>query len=130
VNIPYTSLLDSSAKVLPVSRLQAIFDSAGVKRGTTVVSYCHVGQQATVVYAAALLLGYNAAVYDGSFEDWNVRGEEYPVEKPAPVQEHTSANSQGKKYSCPPCGSECDKPEYDKPGACPSCSMALIEKKL
>jgi hypothetical protein len=29
------------------------------------------------------MLGYDAAVYDGCFEDWNVRGEEYPVEKPS-----------------------------------------------
>jgi thiosulfate/3-mercaptopyruvate sulfurtransferase len=81
LSLPFTSLLDSSSKIFPLSRLQAIFDSVGVKKGMKVVSYCHVGQQATVVYSVARLLGYDAAVYDGSFEDWNVRGEDYPVEK-------------------------------------------------
>jgi len=129
VSIPYNSLLDSTAKVLGVSRLQAVFDSMGVKKGMKVVSYCHVGQQATVVYSVAQLLGYDAAVYDGSFEDWNVRGDDYPVEKPAPPGEDQSAAVPGKKYVCPPCGSTCDRQEYTKPGSCSVCGMALIEKQ-
>src|SRR5438552_2451426 len=31
-------------------------------------------------------------------------------------------------YICPPCGLDCDKLEFDKPGACPVCGMKLIEK--
>jgi hypothetical protein len=31
-------------------------------------------------------------------------------------------------YVCPPCGLDCDKLEFDKPGACPVCAMALVEK--
>ena len=31
-------------------------------------------------------------------------------------------------YVCPPCGQECDKLEFDKPGKCPACGMVLIEK--
>lgn len=33
-----------------------------------------------------------------------------------------------KLYVCPPCGLECDKLTFDKPGACPVCGMTLIEK--
>lgn len=33
-----------------------------------------------------------------------------------------------KTYVCPPCGLECDKLIFDKPGACPACGMTLIEK--
>src|SRR5689334_415002 len=33
-----------------------------------------------------------------------------------------------KVYVCPPCGLACDKLEFDKPGACPTCGMTLIEK--
>jgi putative intracellular protease/amidase len=29
-------------------------------------------------------------------------------------------------YVCPPCGQECDKLTFDKPGKCPQCGMALI----
>jgi putative intracellular protease/amidase len=35
----------------------------------------------------------------------------------------------GKKvYVCPPCGLECDKRVFDKPGVCPECGMALVEQ--
>ncbi|MBI4427816.1 MAG: sulfurtransferase [Ignavibacteriales bacterium] len=129
VNIPFNSVLDTSSKLLNKERLQHIFDSVGVKKGMKVVSYCHVGQQATVIYSVARMLGYDAAVYDGSFEDWNVRSDDYPVEKPAPPEVDHSAEVSGKKYICPPCGGTCDRQEYSKPGSCPACTMTLIEKK-
>lgn len=80
-NLVFSSLLDSTSRLKPSGELQRLFDDAGIAKGTTVVSYCHVGQQATVVYFAAKVLGYDAKVYDGSFEDWNVRDESFPVEK-------------------------------------------------
>ena len=81
-NIPFSSVVDSTNRVKSAAVLQHLFEEAGVKKGMKVITYCHVGQQATLVYAAAKLLGYDAAVYDGSFQEWNMRGEEYPVEKP------------------------------------------------
>lgn len=33
-------------------------------------------------------------------------------------------------YVCPPCHRECDTKEYDHPGRCPSCSMALSPRGL
>jgi putative intracellular protease/amidase len=33
-----------------------------------------------------------------------------------------------KQYVCPPCGSDCDTPVYDKPGTCAHCGMTLVEK--
>ena len=33
-----------------------------------------------------------------------------------------------KTYVCPPCGLNCDKLEFDKPGTCPVCRMTLVEK--
>lgn len=80
-NIPYTSVVDSTNRILSLPALQKLFDQAGIVQGDTVVTYCHVGQQATLVYAAARMLGYEAVVYDGCFEDWNVRDEGFPVEK-------------------------------------------------
>ena len=85
-SIPYSMIMDSTNKIKSIKELQAIFDSAGVAKGSTVVTYCHVGQQATLVYYAAKYLGYNAKVYDGCFEDWNVRDDSYLVEKPEPVK--------------------------------------------
>jgi thiosulfate/3-mercaptopyruvate sulfurtransferase len=40
-----------------------------------VVAYCHIGQQATVVYFVARYLGYDARLYDGSWEDWSAHTE-------------------------------------------------------
>lgn len=36
--------------------------------------------------------------------------------------------AQVKEYVCSPCGGSCDKVVYNKPGTCPSCHMALVEK--
>jgi putative intracellular protease/amidase len=33
-----------------------------------------------------------------------------------------------KVYICPPCGLDCDRLTFDKPGICPDCGMRLIEK--
>jgi thiosulfate/3-mercaptopyruvate sulfurtransferase len=80
-SIPYLSLIDGATGLFkPADALQKQFDAAGVKKGDRVVSYCHIGQQATVVYFAARYLGYDARMYDGSFEEWS-RNAELPVEK-------------------------------------------------
>jgi thiosulfate/3-mercaptopyruvate sulfurtransferase len=85
-NLVFNTVVDSMNRMKPAAALQQLFDSAGVTKGTTMVSYCHVGQQATVIYFAAKMLGYDAKVYDGCYEDWNVRDESYPVEKPEAVK--------------------------------------------
>jgi thiosulfate/3-mercaptopyruvate sulfurtransferase len=55
-----------------------------VKPGTEIVSYCHVGQQASLVWLAARMLGHEARLYDGSFEDWSGR-DDLPVVNPSAV---------------------------------------------
>ena len=52
-------------------RVAARFKAAGVKKGDTVITYCHVGQQATATWFAARTLGLDVKVYDGSFEEWS-----------------------------------------------------------
>jgi thiosulfate/3-mercaptopyruvate sulfurtransferase len=79
--IPFDSLVNSDGLFKSEAELRKIFTDAGVKKDDTVVSYCHVGQQATVVYFAAKSLGYNAKVYDGSFEEWAERAD-LPVDDP------------------------------------------------
>jgi thiosulfate/3-mercaptopyruvate sulfurtransferase len=82
-SLPFSSLVDSTNRVRDRQTIVKLFEEAGVVPQKTAVVYCHVGQQATLVYALAKELGFSAALYDGSFQDWNLRGEEYPVEKPA-----------------------------------------------
>jgi thiosulfate/3-mercaptopyruvate sulfurtransferase len=81
VNVPYSSLIDGT-KMKDEAALRQIFDVAGVRAGSEVVSYCHIGQQASLVWLAAKMLGHDARLYDGSFEDWSGRND-LPVVNPA-----------------------------------------------
>jgi len=82
VNIPYSSVADSTNMLFPADTLKAMFLKAGVKPGSKVVTYCHVGQQASLLYFVSRYLGYDAQLYDGSFEDWSSR-EDLPVDNPS-----------------------------------------------
>ena len=82
-SIPFTSVTDEAGRFLPDSALRRIFREAGVSQGDEIVAYCHIGQQATAVVFAARLLGYNARLYDGSYQDWS-RREDLAVEGGVP----------------------------------------------
>jgi thiosulfate/3-mercaptopyruvate sulfurtransferase len=74
-NLTFSTLLDSSGKFKSPEVLASMFRDVGVKPGDRVVSYCHIGQQATVVYFVARYLGYDARLYDGSWEEWSARSD-------------------------------------------------------
>ena len=74
VSIPFTTIADRSGKYADVETLRELFRTAGVKPGDLVVTYCHVGMQASVLYLAARLLGHDARLYDGSYQEWSRPG--------------------------------------------------------
>ena len=78
VNLVFETPWDENNRLLPEPRLRELFAKAGVKPNDTVVAYCHIGQQATALLFAAQTLGYDVKLYDGSFQDWALRG--LPVE--------------------------------------------------
>lgn len=80
-SIPFSALTNADLTLKSEAELRAVFAAAGVKPDDEVVSYCHVGQQATAVMLAAQTLGMKTRMYDGSYEDWSKRG--LPVEASA-----------------------------------------------
>jgi thiosulfate/3-mercaptopyruvate sulfurtransferase len=74
-NVPYNTVVGDSGFFLENAALATLFSKAGVPDGQPVVTYCHVGQQASLLFVAARLLGREARLYDGSFEDWSKRME-------------------------------------------------------
>ncbi len=79
VHVPFNSVFGDDLRLLSADSLATIFRKAGVRRGDSMIVYCHIGQQATAVIFAARSLGYTAKLYDGSFDDWSAR-KELPVE--------------------------------------------------
>ena len=76
VNVPYPSLLTKDRKLLPEAELKAKLGAPAKE----LVTYCHIGQQATVAYFTARYLGLKPKLYDGSFQDWSSRPD-LPVAK-------------------------------------------------
>jgi len=73
-NLSYLDVVDQdNNKFKSPDALKELFRAAGLKPGNLMVSYCHIGQRATVLYFAAKMLGYDAKMYDGSWEDWSRR---------------------------------------------------------
>jgi thiosulfate/3-mercaptopyruvate sulfurtransferase len=73
-NLTYLDVVDQdNNKFKSADALKDLFRAAGLKPGNLMVSYCHIGQRATVLYFTAKMLGYDAKMYDGSWEDWSHR---------------------------------------------------------
>lgn len=80
-NIPYDSVVDDKNVFRSANELKKKFTDAGVQLYDTVVTYCHIGQQASVDYFAAKMAGFKVKLYDGSYQEWS-RLTDMPVENP------------------------------------------------
>lgn len=57
------------------AELRKLYTAAGVPAGKKVVTYCEVGEQASFAYFVARYLGYDAAMYDGSYSEWSKKNQ-------------------------------------------------------
>ncbi|HEY0769897.1 MAG TPA: rhodanese-like domain-containing protein [Sphingobacteriaceae bacterium] len=78
-NLPYTEMVDATNRFKTTEELQNYFREVAPPE-KELVTYCFIGQTASVVYMAGRLLGYNMKLYDGSLQEWS-RIESLPMEK-------------------------------------------------
>ena len=69
-NLPFSNLLTPTKQFIPAKKLGEYLGN-----GSTIITYCHIGQQASVLYFAGRVSGKNVKLYDGSFQDWSGRSE-------------------------------------------------------
>jgi thiosulfate/3-mercaptopyruvate sulfurtransferase len=79
-NIVYTEMVDQSNVFKPVDQLEGYFNPVVPDKNTEIVTYCFIGQTASVIYMSARILGYKAKLYDGSMQEWS-RIPELPMEE-------------------------------------------------
>jgi thiosulfate/3-mercaptopyruvate sulfurtransferase len=80
LNIPYPNMLDPATSVFkPVDSLSAKFMSVVPDKNKEIVTYCFIGQTASVIYMTGRILGYDVKLYDGSLQEWS-RIDELPME--------------------------------------------------
>jgi len=80
LNLAYTDMIDATNNIKPTDTLLKNFQAVLPDKNKEVVTYCFIGQTASVIYLTGRQLGYNVKVYDGSMQEWS-RMPELPMEK-------------------------------------------------
>ena len=78
-NIPYFELVNDKNEFKSLDSLRSYFSPVSSDE-KELVTYCFIGQTASVVYMAGRMLGYQMKLYDGSMQEWS-RIPSLPMEK-------------------------------------------------
>ena len=70
-SIFWKTLLAADGTLLPPERLREIHTAAGIDPRRRAISYCRSGVQASMSHFVLRYLGYDAAMYDGSYSEWS-----------------------------------------------------------
>ena len=70
---PWTANLttDKVPVVRNSDQLREMYGSVGIKDDVLTVAYCRTGTEASVTYFVLRYLGYDVALYDGSYFEWS-----------------------------------------------------------
>jgi len=80
LNLPYPDMIDQTTYLFkPIDSLSHYFTPVVPDKKKEIVTYCFIGQTASVIYMSGRLLGYDVKLYDGSIQEWS-RIEELPME--------------------------------------------------
>ena len=70
-SVPLSSLAGAAGALRDTSAVRARFAAAGIAPRDTVVSYCFIGMQGSLLWLQARRLGHPARLYDASFTAWS-----------------------------------------------------------
>jgi thiosulfate/3-mercaptopyruvate sulfurtransferase len=85
VSLPYSTVTNADGTLRSRAELEGLVAAAGLGGDAKLVSYCHIGMQASWMYFTLRYLGRDVAMFDGSFDEWS-RDPAMPIEgaKPRP----------------------------------------------
>jgi thiosulfate/3-mercaptopyruvate sulfurtransferase len=83
INVPWGQNVNEDGTFKSVEELQALYAGLGIDGSTPLVTYCRIGERAALTwFVLNQILGYDAALYDGSWTEYgNAVG--VPIENPA-----------------------------------------------
>ncbi len=71
VNVNWTENVNSDGTFKSVEELQALYAAQGIDGSTPIVTYCRIGERAALTwFVLHKILGYEVALYDGSWTEW------------------------------------------------------------
>jgi thiosulfate/3-mercaptopyruvate sulfurtransferase len=83
VNVPWGQNVNADGTFKSLEELQALYGGLGIDGSEPIITYCRIGERAALTwFVLNQLLGYDVALYDGSWTEWgNTVG--VPVVNPA-----------------------------------------------
>jgi thiosulfate/3-mercaptopyruvate sulfurtransferase len=83
VSLPFSTVTHADGTLRPREELAQLVAAAGIGADDRLVTYCHIGVQASWMYFALRVLGRDVRMFDGSFDEWS-RDPALPVEGARP----------------------------------------------
>ncbi|WP_129676880.1 sulfurtransferase [Candidatus Chloroploca sp. Khr17] len=71
INIPWKQALNEDGTFKSVDELRSLYAGLGIDGSQPIITYCRIGERASHTwFVLSQILGYEVAVYDGSWTEW------------------------------------------------------------